>query len=622
MGEISGRIAEVKETIKKINLNSQPSLTEIPPVLGECGLLEELDLSYTEIKEIPDFVFALPNLRSLSCRCFDLGGIPAGISKAEKLERLEIRMTKGQSAENALSALIGLKFLDISAPEFFPIPESPGPMSKREEFSSSFSTNTSIPEIVSLPASFAKHPSLKKLHIEKYFSGEKKAVFDLDKTAAILASCPALESFSLNSFDVGKGCESLSLLTNLKELTLQHLNVTGNPLEFIAKLRNLEVLKIYGREFNMDELPDIFGSLRELREFYFAGNVVLNLPPSIYDLSKLGILSIGGAGIATLDEKIGNLQCLKKLYLDDNMLEVLPEAVFSLPQLTVLFISQNNFSKREVAVIKKKLKERAGRKIKIEASGQGRSIETKKFQAMQHMAARQNTAPLYGCKDYREISDPYFDQYLAALNENWFVIVYVDSRIRGWAYYKICQAALEKSAYAISKVDPERLNDALWYYNLCLMAAEHQDQYGRGTIGRNLEDIRDELLTDEQYVKVCFEAVTHNSEWGILEHINYKRLCREDYELICWASVMHFSRTIGGMKNPPPEFCLLALKLHPCSLGDIPEEALTYEICAWALENGKIPFGIDGVPEQFRDEKMRALAAKIEEEKRLRFEKQ
>jgi len=364
--EIVKRITEVKETVKRIDLFGQKALTEIPGVLKECRLLEEIDVGSTLITKIPDFVFTLPNLRSFSCIWSNLSVLPKNIYMAEKLEKLSLRIEKEQAIPLDINELNNLKSLRIDAVKMFSLPEILGELKNLEEFTFYFSL---VEEgKLSLPESFANLSSLKDIRITKCNSSKENVILDLDKTVKILTCCPNFESLSLGGIDIGKGYQTLPLLVNLKELALSNIKVKGNIFETISSLHKLQLLCIRGKKSNIGKLPDIFKNLPELQSIHFSGNFVQKLPSSIYSLSKLELLEISGAGITSLDEKIGNLQNLQWLYLHGNMLEALPEAVFSLPLLAFLEISFNNFNKEEITRINEKIKTCTNKEITLHAT--------------------------------------------------------------------------------------------------------------------------------------------------------------------------------------------------------------------------------------------------------------
>jgi hypothetical protein len=547
MGEITARISEVKDTVKKINLNNQLSLTEVPAVLGSCLLLEELNISHTKLKEIPDFLFELPRLRSLSFCCNALWQFPKSISNAQKLERLHVRINKGWDFPKEICSLENLKILTVDLYSSSDLPHNMGEMRNLEELILVAKYDEGA--VPSLPKSFKGHDALKKLMVHDPFHKTRKD-FDLDSAAHILSSCGALETLKLSGVAVGKGHRALSSLKNLKELELRHLIVEGdeNIFKSVSSLHNLEKLDVWGSEFKINEIPDIFAGLKELLSFSFAGNIVLELPPSVYSLDKLVSLEIGSTGISAIDEKIGNLKTLERLQLYDNILERLPASVFSLPRLKILNIEENVFNPREIAAIKETLKALAakGQKVEFLFDGQGHRQMVKRLRALRNVD-RMDTA-VYGKYCYN-----------AAL-ENPYSIKYIDKdKLKNTKFYfDACTAAVKKNCFALENVDMETLGKQ-HYFNVCMEASCSHE------IGNAFNLIRQDALTDSEYIQVCISAALHNRSNAFLEYFNNeafsKRFSREIYERLCWAAVLHYPPVISKMVNPTKELHDLAVKL-------------------------------------------------------------
>jgi Leucine-rich repeat (LRR) protein len=362
MKDIIARISQVKDTVKKINLNNQSALTEVPKIIGECTLLEELNISHTGIKEVPDFIFTLPNLHFLSCRCMELMYFPADLSKAEKLEKLHFRINNGASFPKEMLSLKNLKRIAVDLYSDAAFPENLGTLKKLEKLNLFIKFNYS--EIPRLPDSFKNHPAFKNLNIHDPFR-RNYSKFNLSHASNILSSCPSFESLKLSNIDVGNGYLDMALLLGLKELELRQLLIDGNIFDAISHLPNLEMLQILGSSFKITEIPDMFANMKKLREFSFAGNMIKELPPSIYTLGNLTTLEIGSTGISALDEKIANLKNLETLQIYDNVLSRLPDGVFTLPKLKILNVEENIIAKNDLIAINGKIKEheKNGQKI-------------------------------------------------------------------------------------------------------------------------------------------------------------------------------------------------------------------------------------------------------------------
>jgi len=537
MNEIISRISEVKKTVKSINLNNQYALKEIPAILGECKQLEKLNISHTSIHEIPDFVFDLPNLRHLSCCCTELASFPMGIFRLEGLEQLHIRINKDWVIPKEIPPLSKLKILALDLYSPAALPHNLGILESLEQLL--IATKYAEGDAPALPSSLENHFSLKEVSIVDPFYKHRKD-FNLENAAMILSSCSMLESLKLSGLAVGKGHQALSMLTGLKSLEMRHLLVEGNIFDSISALSNLEILGVWGSEFRITEIPDIFMDMKELQEFSFAGNMVMDLPPSIYDLAKLKVLEIGSTGISSLDDRIGSLQNLEKIHIYDNILEKLPDTVFTLPRLKVLNIEENIFSANEIAKIQEKLNALA------------RNIQKVEF-IYDRQGHRQMVKKLRVLKDTDSMNAGVYAKYcLNAVNENPYAIKYVNTaKLQGSRYYaELCIAAIRKTYLAFENIDPKIVGNPYYFY-VCMEAAKCQDA------GDAFKFIRGDLLTDNEYIQVCVEAALHNRLEDFIDNFNteafQKRFNREIYEHICWVAVLHTPQAVSKMVKPTAE---------------------------------------------------------------------
>jgi len=458
MNDIIERISKVKDTVKKISLKNQPALTEVPDILKECEHLEELNLSHTKIISIPEYIYALPNLRVLSCCCKGLPKVPSGLAKAQKLEKLHIRINENWSFPEAIASFSELKYLKLDIYSSQAFIKDLKKLTKLEELFMSLKYESGA--ALTLPDSFIKHAALKKVSIIDVYKNYK--ILDFEKTAHILSSCPELQSLTLFGLSIKKS-DNFSKLTGLKILELRHLKIDGKIIDSIKDLKKLEKLDILGSEFCMTELPDIFGNYSELRSFSFAGNFVRKLPPSLFLLNNLTTLEIGSTGISVIDEKVGNLKNLTGLQIYDNMLEKLPNSIFTLPKLTLLNIEENFIKPYDINALKQKIGELSnkGQKIEFICGDQGHRLPVKKLRAL---------------------------NFFESINSS--------------VYYSYCMAALCEKPSAIKYVRDNFLKDNE-YIQVCIEAAL------RNIYPEFLIHVNHKRLKREDYERICWVAILH-----------------------------------------------------------------------------------------------------------------
>jgi len=354
MKKIIDRILAEKETIKKVNLSEQYSLTEIPEVIGQCFQLEKLDISFTGIAEIPDFVFRLPNLKELNyLGCIELQSQPSLFSSQQPLEKLSMYIGKGQSVPVEIVNLKNIKSLTISG-ELKEVPKVVYRLSKIEElqiFDSKVST---------LSAEVENLRELKKLTFwQPLFSLEDKAVaLKLEEIFFHVSKCKNLKELCLDNNGIKKIPENISLLSQLQVFSIKDNLLVSYP-DAIYKLKNLKELDLGVNQ--VKEVAKGVGNLKQLKILRLNSNWknkinVENLFNEIEELSNLEVLELWSCqSVKEIPETISSLKKLKKLDLDNNLLKKLPKSIFSMLQLNILRISTNKIQLEEVNELKKHL---------------------------------------------------------------------------------------------------------------------------------------------------------------------------------------------------------------------------------------------------------------------------
>ena len=150
----------------------------------------------------------------------------------------------------------------------------------------------------------------------------------------------------------------------------------------------------------------------------------------------------------------------------------------------------------------------------------------------------------------------------AAIDEFSNVLEYVNKLIISeWDYLELCKAAVEKFAHAIKYVEPEKvLNAKDNYPKLCKKAATKKVF--------KIKMVKEDFLSDRDYLLICLEAAVNGC--CPEEELNHSRISREDYERLCWASVLYNPANIYNMKDPSPELCQLAVN-YGANLNNIPK---------------------------------------------------
>ncbi|CAI9284460.1 unnamed protein product [Lactuca saligna] len=99
--------------LKKIKLEG--SILEAPKDVDQLEYLEELDLSYTEIKNLPDTICVLKRLKSLKVKsCWNLEKLPKDLGRLECLKKLILSSAKIKELPDSICMLKHLELLNLS----------------------------------------------------------------------------------------------------------------------------------------------------------------------------------------------------------------------------------------------------------------------------------------------------------------------------------------------------------------------------------------------------------------------------------------------------------------------------------------------------------------------------
>lgn len=129
-------------------------------------------------------------------------------------------------------------------------------------------------------------------------------------------------------------------LTNLQELDLKSNNIrTIEEIISFQHLKRLTCLKLWHNK--IITIPATIGHIKSLEALYLSHNKLETLPAALFTLPKLRLLEVGHNSISVLPPDVGLLHNLQHLAINSNKLEGLPKPLFRCTKLKVLCLGHN-----------------------------------------------------------------------------------------------------------------------------------------------------------------------------------------------------------------------------------------------------------------------------------------
>ncbi|KAK3425572.1 hypothetical protein EUGRSUZ_F02272, partial [Eucalyptus grandis] len=324
---------------------------EIPRELGSMSKLQQLALGHNNlIGIVPSSIGNLSSLEELFCPITTCvgpfpklsGTIPSSLLNLSSLVVFEAMDNRIQGT---LLASIGLKLPNLEFFNFFgnqlegSIPPS---ISNCTKLSSLQLGNNSFS---------GKVPSLDNLHeLYRFHIGVNQ--LGSGKLEDLSFLCSLTNNTQLESLIIGQNefggvlpkCIG-NLSTSLKIFSLRMNHISGEILEEIGDLVNLEALVMDDNQF-LGVIPSNLGALQEVRKLLLSdNNLGGTIPSSLGNLTKLIILDLGGNNLhGQIPSHLSNCQSLNVLVLSNNNLSgAIPPQLMGLPSLAItLNLSHNH----------------------------------------------------------------------------------------------------------------------------------------------------------------------------------------------------------------------------------------------------------------------------------------
>ncbi|MGH0136986.1 UNVERIFIED_CONTAM: hypothetical protein FKN15_062624 [Acipenser sinensis] len=294
--------------LEVLKLELIPDVT-IPPIIAQLISLKELWLYHTPAKiEAPALAFLRENLKSLHIKFTDIKEIPLWIYSLKNL--MELYLTGNLSAENNRYIVIdGLREL------------------KQLKVLRLKSNLTKLPQVVT---DVGVH--LQKLSINN--EGTKLMVMNS------LKKMVNLTELELIRCDLERIPHSIFSLHNLQEIDLKDNNLkTIEEIISFQHLHRLVCLKLWYNQIAY--IPIQIGTLTNMERLYLNRNKIEKIPSQLFFCRKLRFLDLSHNNLTSIPADIGFLQSLQYFAVTANRIEALPPELFQCRKLRTLNLGNN-----------------------------------------------------------------------------------------------------------------------------------------------------------------------------------------------------------------------------------------------------------------------------------------
>ncbi|CAG5867671.1 leucine rich repeat containing 8 VRAC subunit Aa [Menidia menidia] len=294
--------------LEVLKLELIPDVT-IPPIIAQLSNLREMWLYHTLAKiEAPALAFLRENLKSLHIKFTDIKEIPLWIYSLKNLS--ELHLTGNLSSENnryividGLRELKSLKVLRLK------------------------SNLTKLPQVVT---DVGVH--LQKLSINN--EGTKLMVLNSLKKMVNLTELELLRC------DLERIPHSIFSLHNLQEIDLKDNNLkTIEEIISFQHLHRLVCLKLWYNQIAY--IPIQIGTLTNMERLYLNRNKIEKIPSQLFFCRKLRFLDLSHNNLTSIHPDVGFLQNLQYFAVTANRIETLPPELFQCKKLRTLNLGNN-----------------------------------------------------------------------------------------------------------------------------------------------------------------------------------------------------------------------------------------------------------------------------------------
>ncbi|XP_062372556.1 volume-regulated anion channel subunit LRRC8A [Sardina pilchardus] len=307
LGGIPDTVFDLVE-LEVLKLELIPDVT-IPPIIAQLTNLREMWLYHTPARiEAPALAFLRENLKALHIKFTDIKEIPLWIYSLKNLS--ELHLTGNLSSENNRYIVIdGLREL------------------KRLKVLRLKSNLTKLPQVVT---DVGVH--LQKLSVNN--EGTKLMVLNS------LKKMVNLSELELVRCDLERIPHSIFSLHNLQEIDLKDNNLkTIEEIISFQHLHRLACLKLWYNQIAY--IPIQIGTLTNLERLYLNRNKIEKIPSQLFFCRKLRFIDLSHNNLTSIPADIGFLQNLQYFAVTSNRIEILPPELFQCKKLRALNLGNN-----------------------------------------------------------------------------------------------------------------------------------------------------------------------------------------------------------------------------------------------------------------------------------------
>ncbi len=270
------------------------------------------------------------------------------IQKLEHLNTLYIKFLKGDSIPNWVFQLTKLESLSLRQNNLNSIPEG------IKNFTLLKSLNLASNDITVLPKWILELSDLKNLNLEHNdnleWNQKNLEILEILKERGVKIIATRLFNFQLK-YNLPK--EKIEIIRELERENIEKEKMKQyvNPINM--KIEEGKIIEWRMFEYSFKVLPENFGIFNELKSLTITHTPLEILPESFGKLTSLEFLDLSSNSLNKLPDSFRNLKSISTLNLSNNLFNEIPTQLWSFTLLTHLNLSNNPLDDEEKSIIQK-----------------------------------------------------------------------------------------------------------------------------------------------------------------------------------------------------------------------------------------------------------------------------